>query len=306
MRRALLPVLLPLLIACGGDEPPEVEFLGAGVDRDERVAEGLFRKTLISRAYSVLPEQINVHTEPFEIEPFSTEESVWVIGWRTKAVDETGGFLPDDIQCHTILSDHPLFQEVDKPFEGICTDGFTPVFKFPEGYGLRVRKGRRLSFQPMFNNRHDEGCQVRMQLEVDYVPESELKGPMRTLHCWALSVIYPDMYWVDAGERNETKREFEFPFTGRVHAIGGHIHPYGEYLELKRVKDGKVMFTAHLHKAERLADQRLDTYASTEGFFVREGETYLMTAVYENPTDKEIDAMGGFFIFFDPEGKPDA
>ena len=68
MSRALLcaPLLwgiVALAVSCGGDEP-EREFLGTGVDRDERVAEGLHRKTLISRAYAVLAEQINVHTEP--------------------------------------------------------------------------------------------------------------------------------------------------------------------------------------------------------------------------------------------------
>ena len=310
MSRALLcaPLLwgiVALAVSCGGDEP-EREFLGTGVDRDERVAEGLHRKTLISRAYAVLAEQINVHTEPFEIEPFSTEEKAWVVGWQTKALNDTGDFLPDDIQCHTILSDNPLFQEVEQPFEGICTDGFTPVFKFPEGFGLMVEAGFRLHFQPMFNNRHDQGCAVRMRLDVDYVLESEAKQPMRPLLCFALSVVYPDMYWIRGKGRHEVTREFEFPFSGRVHALGGHIHPFGEYLELKRVKDGQVMFTAHLTKAEKLSDQRLGSYSSKDGFFVREGETYLMTTVYDNPTNEKIDAMGGFFIFFDPGGKPDA
>ena len=52
-------LLVALLMGCGADEKPEGEFLGAGVDRHERIADGLYRKTLVSRAYSVLAEQIN-------------------------------------------------------------------------------------------------------------------------------------------------------------------------------------------------------------------------------------------------------
>jgi len=306
MNRIALWVLVPLLMGCGADEPAEGEFLGAGVDRDERIAEGLYRKTLISRAYSVLPEQINVHTEPFEIEPFSKDERVWVVGWKTTALGGEGGFLPEDIQCHTFLTSHVLYQEEEAPFGGICTDGFTPEFKFPAGFGLSVAAGQRLFFQPMFNNRHDQGCSVRMKLEVDYVPESKSKRPMRALHCFALSVCYPDMYWVAPRTRDVLTREFEMVFSGRIHAIGGHIHPTGEFVELKRVRDGKVMFTAVLSKHERLADRRLSAYSSEEGFYVRKGETYLMTSIHDNQTDERADAMGGFFIFFDPEGKPDA
>jgi len=301
-----LGLLVPLLVGCGADEKPEGDFLGTGVDRDERITEGLYRKTLVSRAYSVLAEQINVHTEPFEIEPFSKTERVWVIGWKTTALGGEGEFLPEDIQCHTLLTNHPLYQEEETPFEGICTDGFTPVFKFPEGFGLSVRAGMRLHYQPMFNNRHDEGCRVRMKLEVDYVPDSEIKQPMRALHCFALSVCYPDMYWVAPHTRDVLTREFEMTFSGRIHAIGGHIHPTGEFVELKRVRDGEVMFTAVLSKEEKLADRRLSTYSSEKGFYVRKGETFLMTSIHDNQGDERADAMGGFFIFFDPEGKPDA
>lgn len=295
-----------LLLACGDDKPRESRILGTGVDKDEKVDGALHKKTLISRAYAIEGDQINIHTEPFRIKPFSRTKRVFLTGWRTDAVADEGSVMPEDIQCHTILSEEPLYQENENMFRGLCTDGFTPEFLFPKGFGMPVEAGERLTFQPMFNNRHELGCRVRMRLEVDYLVEGPETQGMRGLRVFVVSVAYPDMYYVPPNQKHVVRREFEAPFTGRVHAIGGHIHPMGDHLELKRVRDQKVMYTATLTKAKAIKDRRLNTYASVEGFFVKEGDTYQMTSVYINTSDEQQDAMGGFFIFYDPEGKPDA
>jgi hypothetical protein len=114
------------------------------------------------------------------------------------------------------------------------------------------------------------------------------------------------MYWVKGGTSDNRTRVFDAPRSGRVHAIGGHIHPYGRHLELIRESTGELLHRAVLDGSVPLAEQRLSLYSSREGFYVEKGETLRMNALYENPNEHLIDAMGGFFIFFDPNGKPDA
>ena len=41
-----------------------------------------------------------------------------------------------------------------------------------------------------------------------------------------------------------------------------------------------------------------EVYSSAEGYAVRAGEKYRITAVYENPTGAPIDAMAGLFLFY--------
>jgi hypothetical protein len=41
-----------------------------------------------------------------------------------------------------------------------------------------------------------------------------------------------------------------------------------------------------------------EVYSSVQGYAVHAGETYRVTAVYENTTKAPIDAMAGLFIFY--------
>jgi hypothetical protein len=41
-----------------------------------------------------------------------------------------------------------------------------------------------------------------------------------------------------------------------------------------------------------------EVYSSAEGYPVRAGEVYRVTAVYQNPTKAPIDAMAGLFLFY--------
>ena len=59
-------------------------------------------------------------------------------------------------------------------------------------------------------------------------------------------------------------------------------------------------------EAEDLENQVLTTYSSKEGVYIRQGERLIITTVYENPLEEEVDAMGGFFILYDSDGEPDA
>jgi hypothetical protein len=145
-----------------------------------------------------------------------------------------------------------------------------------------------------------------MRIRVDYLLEDEAKARnLRPLMGFVVSVVKPELYWVKPGDTDVRRRSFTMPVTGRVHAAGAHLHPHGRWVDLRREHDGAVLLTTRMDDATDVATQRLSTYASTEGFFVREGDEYTVGAEYANPTDRPIDAMAGLFLFYDPEGKPD-
>ncbi len=294
--------------ACG-EESPAPSLRGNSVlssleDVDAgRVADGLRRKRVVTNSYRLGPNRINVHTEPFRVQPFLANERAWVRRWAVAMEYADGTLAPGDLQCHAILSKDRLLQQ-ENLFRGLCTDGFTPTFELPDGFAIPVESNAQWLFQLMFNNRATEEREVRMRIDVDFLPDSERKQRLVPLKCFTEAVLYPQMYWVKPHERDVKTRTFPSPASGRVHAIGGHIHPYGKHLELVRESDGKVLHRATLSDATALEAQRLTTYSSKAGFYIREGELLRINAVYENPTDRPIDAMGGFFVFWDPDGKP--
>ena len=42
----------------------------------------------------------------------------------------------------------------------------------------------------------------------------------------------------------------------------------------------------------------METFSSAEGYAVHAGETYRVTAAYENPTQAPVDAMAGIYILY--------
>ncbi len=296
------------LAACGADpteDTPPRSVLGPARDAVTRLEGDFQSRTVVTSVYGLVPEQINVHTEPFKIDPFDAQETVWLRGWSVSMEDADGQPAPGDLQCHATLSDLPLWAE-DRVFQGLCTDGFTPDFQLPDGFAIKVPAGARWIFQPMFSNRRRVEHEVRMRIDTRFVLESDRTADYTPLSCFAVSVEYPQMYWVAANSTDTRTRTFKAPQSGRVHAIGGHIHPYGKHLELIRESTGEVLYRPELSGEEELAKRRLPLYTSGDGFYMREGETLRINSFYVNPTDGIVDAMGGFFVFFDPKGKPDA
>lgn len=302
-----------LVAACGDNARVDVvakapgNFL-AGIDRSEPLPErpGFARKEVLSRGYELKPWDVNIHTEPFRVSPFSRDEDVWVTNWHSNTENEQGEREPDDIHCHAIFSMDPVLQDDVQDFRGLFTDGFSPVFTLPEGFAVRVRRGERMMFQPMFNNRRPEGRIARMRLHADFVPDSKKPREYVELRATILRASLRDIYWVEGGQFDRRTRVVEAPFQGRIHAVGAHLHPYGLYVELEDELAKSVIATCRLRPAEKPEDARLDILHFPAGIYIKRGQKLRVTTVYENTSATKIDAMGGMYVLYDPLGKPDA
>src|SRR5262249_28765522 len=97
---------------------------------------------------------------------------------------------------------------------------------------------------------------------------------------------------------DERQTVFDLPFNGRIHFLGTHIHPHGVSIELYNVSRQEQVW---IGKRTGEPGGAMQTYSSADGYPIRAGDSYRITAIYENPTGDKIDAMAGLFMLYSRE-----
>jgi hypothetical protein len=228
---------------------------------------------------------------------FRFAEPVWVIAYRTEVVDAAGRPPQENFLCHTFFGDQRVTQRPDWDMRGIYSDAFTPEVRVPDGFGIPLGPDDRLHWMPMFNNRSGQPARVEMKVRVTLIREKDLRHALKPLYASLQSIQVPHLYFVPPG-RDEKQVTFEIPFDGEIHFLGTHIHPYGVSIELFNVSRGEPVWkgTRKMDSAGRMV--AMEVLSSSEGYPVRSGEKYRVTAVYDNPTPDPIDAMAGMFMLY--------
>jgi len=225
---------------------------------------------------------------------FQFAERVWVIGYKTDLLDAHGARPGENYLCHTFFGDQRVDQRQDNELKGIYSDAFTPEVRLPKGFGIPLAPDERLHWMPMFNNRGDAPARVEMKVAITLIRAKDLKRPLRPLYASLRSVQTPHLFFVPPG-RDEKQVTFELPFDGRIHFLGTHIHPHGVSIELYNVTRRELVW-----KGSRKGDPggSMEVYSDSEGYPIRAGEKYKITAVYDNPGKDNIDAMAGLFMLY--------
>lgn len=227
------------------------------------------------------------HHLPHAMKDYRFAEPVWVIGYRTQVLDAQGKAPMANYLCHTFFGDQRVVQRQDQEMLAVYSDHYTPEVRLPEGLGIRLTPEENLHWMPMFNNRDADPTRVAMKVTLWVIREKDARKPLRRIYSTLRSVQVPHLYFVPPG-RDEKQVTFQAPFDGRIHFLGIHIHPYGESMELYNATRQELVWKGRPR----------EVYSSGEGYPVRAGETYRITAVYENPTKAPIDAMAGLFLFY--------
>jgi len=237
---------------------------------------------------------------------FRFGEPVWIIGFRTEIFDQDGKQSRENYLCHTFISNQtPDERPLDHSAHGrqmsaIYSDAFTQEVRLPDGFGLFVEPDEGLNWAPLFNNRQDVSAKVRMRITVTLIRDKEVTKPLRRLYSTLRSVKEPHLFFVPPG-RHERQSTFEFLFDGRIHFVGTHVHPHAESVELFNVSRRELVWKGtgkHDTAGQMVA---MNVFSSPEGYPVHFSEIYRITSVYDNPTDHDIDAMAGLFIFYSLE-----
>jgi hypothetical protein len=268
-----------------------------------------FRPSTVSSEYGAVSEikfstpvielesGVLAHHLPQAIRNFRIAEPVWIIGYRTEILDSQGKPPRENYLCHTFFGDQRVTQHQDQELKGIYSDSFTPEVRLPDGFGIRLTPDEGLQWMPMFNNRDQQPTRVAMNTVLLVIRDKELKKPLTPLYSTLRSVAVPHLFFVPPG-RHEKSTSFELPFDGRIHFLGTHIHPHGVSIELFNVSRGERVWIGSRRLDSKGRMVGMEVYSSGEGYPIRAGEAYRVTAVYDNPTRAPIDAMAGLFMLY--------
>ncbi len=259
-----------------------------------RSAYGTTSEVEFSTGFVLLESGVLAYHLPQAMRDFQFAEPVWVIGYQTSIVDAQGKAPRENYLCHTFFADQRVDQHQEHELHGIYSDAFTPEVRLPEGYGLPIGPEQRLHWMPMFNNRGEDSVRVAMKVVLTVIRAKDLAKPLVPLYGSLRSIQVPHLFFVSPG-KDERQVSFDAPFNGRIHFLGTHLHPYGVSIELYNVSRKEQVW-----KGVRKGgpESPMTVYTSAEGYAVRAGERYRITAVYENPTSDKIDAMAGLFLLY--------
>jgi len=88
------------------------------------------------------------------------------------------------------------------------------------------------------------------------------------------------------------------PYDTTIHYIAIHLHPYAEYVELVDLTTNKTVFRSRATAPTKgIGLAHVETYSSDTGIPIYAGHQYELVSAYNNPTDKDQDAMATMFIY---------
>lgn len=228
----------------------------------------------------------------------------WLRGFRVELVDADGRPVPQAVVHHVnvIVPDRrELFSQIMLRVAAAGEETAPAVL--PRELGYRVHGGERLLVVAMFHNPTGRDYRgVRLRVVMPYVPEGTRYRPTGIMPFY-MDVMPPagiHAYDLKPG-RSEQSWEGRPAVDGRVIAIGGHLHTYGEVLRLEDVTAGRVLWEGRpgLDAEGKVVAMPIDKFPF--GIRLRRDHVYRLTAVYDNPTGRMIPqgamgALGGVFI----------
>ena len=180
--------------------------------------------------------------------------------------------------------------------------------KVPKSIGLPLEAGMDMALYVMWNNHTDKPIDgVTFQLTIDYSPRNLAPRPTIVLPFKTDVNLHPgygDAFDLPPGGGSKSS-VFTMEVSGRLLAVGGHLHDYGKELRLEDVETGKVL--AQVNAERKPGGEVTGVSHGLYGVFGRgphlvAGRRYRIVAVYQgSPTDSIRGAMGLMGGIFAPD-----
>jgi hypothetical protein len=227
-------------------------------------------------------------------------------GFTTEMVGSDGRTIPSTLLHHVNII-APQRRELFSPIMqrvGAAGSETGPV-TIPRFLGYPVSTGDSLLFTAMFHNPTAESYhEAKLRIRMRY-SSTDAWHPR-----WAIQPFYLDVMPPAGGHaydlppgRSERSWQGQPAVSGRILALGGHMHKYGVSLKLEDVTEGKVIFETapELDEDGNVIGMPRKFYIWRLGIPLRADRVYRLTAIYDNPTGKTIagggmGALGGVLI----------
>lgn len=235
----------------------------------------------------------------------------WFRGFELEVSDAGGKLLDQRLVHHMNVMNFDRRQLLYPAVERMVAAGSeTGAVVVPKSIGMPMQPGYRLGMYVAWNNTSEadiDGAYLRVRLK--WSPKNLAPRPLDVLP------LYMDVSFLEIGEtdsydlppgRSTKSYEFTLPVGGRMLAAGGHMHDYGEFVQLEDATTGKVIVRLDARKdAEgRLLKMPTKYFGITgDGIRLREGRRYRVRADYDNPEGQTIPdgAMGLMAAAFVPD-----
>jgi hypothetical protein len=285
-----------------GPEPIEAADDALGVAYDDGTGELVFELKPVD-----LPAGAGHHgvEQPAPLEGI-VPRAGWVNGYVVELIDEDGNAVPQDLLHHVniiIPGRRELFSQIMQRL-GAAGHETAPV-RMPRLVGYPLSSGDRILLSAMLHNPTKQSWKgVRVRVRLPHIANNTFIRPVR-IYPFYLDVMPP----AGTHDFDLPPGEFEMAWegqpavSGRILAMGGHVHRYARYLRLENVTTGDVVY-----ETKPILDDNGDIVGMPQDFFfwrfgipISSENTYRVVVKYDNPTGASIPgggmgAMGGIMV----------
>ncbi|MEP7067562.1 MAG: hypothetical protein ABI889_16115 [Gemmatimonadota bacterium] len=220
-----------------------------------------------------------------------------VRGFNLSMQTEDGKPLPKSVIHHLIAVNFDRRQIVYRMVERLFGWGKeTDPVMLPSGVGVPLARGQHLGVYAMWHN--DTGQDIHnayLRMTLAFIPKSRLQNPVLPLYVDVNNHIGGVTTFDVAPGKSSRAYEFEFPLSGRLIGIGGHLHDYGAAVRLEDAETGKVLVRLKSDRDKNGEISKVGRFIwgfHEEALPIEAHHKYRVVAEYDNPTGKAI-SQGG-------------
>lgn len=229
----------------------------------------------------------------------------WITAYHPRLVDAVGSAIPGRMLHHVAFwnTGRSDFLCPNKQEHIFGAGGEMNDWPSLPGIGYAVLKGEKIRINTMFHNPTDITFQeAYLVVEMEYQPRSEGRELKSVYPAWFdVKECGNSGYDLPAGTSSKTGR-FRLGYSGILLGVGGHLHDYGQAVRLADVGRNRDVadLKAETDKEGRIRSMPIANFAATGGYRMNVGDTFDVTASYQNPGAQQPDgAMGiavGYFL----------
>lgn len=234
--------------------------------------------------------------------PFRWPVGGWVRGASIEVNDEHGQALSRHLIHHLNVVNLERRQLVRPAYERLLAVGQeTGDLMLPAGVGVPVADQSRLALLVAWDHAAPTDLgPVDLTIRFRWVPPGTSPAPLAVLplplDVGFVSAARSDAYDLPPGP-SDRSFEFRLAGSGRILAIGGHLHDHGVSLRLEDVTTGKVLVDLQPIRNPDGQITGMPTRvpgAAGDGILLKAGRPYRLVARYDNPTGETLadGAMG--------------
>jgi hypothetical protein len=239
---------------------------------------------------------------------FEWPVDAYLTGFDVELFDADGHTLPRETLHHLIGVNYDRRQLVYPALERTFGWGSeTEKVSLPAAVGVPMTLGQHLGFYVAWHN--DTGREIRgarLLIRIPYASKRTIKVAVLPFYVDVRNVIGGVTTFLVPTGRSQQAYEFTVPVSGRMIAIGGHVHDYGVALRLEDAETGKVLVRL---KAKRdAAGHVLSVPRFIWGFHddalpLAAGHRYRVVSEYDNTSGHPVAAggMGHLNGAFEPD-----